>query len=205
MFFHIENLESDPLDEERQDQRIEALRLNMRASLALAGAYDAPERELATLLRSGLEIFPETRAELADALSGKSKVVGLRANGLAKTKVFRSVQSRVQSVKQARSVAALQKEGKSFDDAVGAVALDAGRSRSSIEASFTFARKMDRWVSEWIAKEGSSVGADIERLSDIYVIADTLRRDPVELLHDVCRDHRLPEGLEGIPWGANDP
>lgn len=137
---------------ELSDEEAEAFRLNMQAFRALVGTSSTPEADIAALLASHHVIDEVTRMMLADALTGRSEGIELRATGKAKTKLYRSFAARKAAVLRARQVLKLQATGMSYDDAIGQMAEQSGKSRSSVEANVTLANKAATWANEMISR-----------------------------------------------------
>jgi len=163
-----------------------AEQLNIAAFMALAGLSDAPERDLAALLRSNFEIDPIIRTMLADALAGAPKHgrISLRAEGLKNSKannLVRKVKLHTKRARIGREAMFLQSKGESYDDAVRATASTQGISEKAVEACITFARKMDDWIDRNLPGAGSfSLGEDGDRLllEGTYCAAIINGRDP---------------------------
>lgn len=123
--------------------------LNLLVQLSLAGLIDEPGRHLSNLLRSKQPIEARTREALADALDGRLAGSKLTVQHSRHSRLVRKFRSERHQIEVGRRVAVtMTEEGKTYDQAVEKVADDCHRSEKWVQACYTKANKLARWIEE---------------------------------------------------------
>lgn len=153
--------------------------LNYRAGLALIGLSGKPERDIVELLQSEHAIDPGVRRLLAEALSGTSVGLSLKAANLTKARVARNLRHRIRNLKIGRMALRLSEEnGYGYGLAVEEVAMETGVGLKNVEKYRTIARSIDSWISELRMSDPEYYATFKDSdLEVAYLYADLTNRD----------------------------
>ena len=183
--------------------------LNRRASLALAGMSESPERDIAELLQSGQPIEVEVREKIARALRGQATGINLKAKLSKETKFYRRLRKNLIQIRIGE-IADDQVASLGYAKAIKTTSKEYRTPKKTVEAHVTLSRKARKWAEGWLSQNPDCEDLTIFELKVAFVYA-LLKEDMPEnwikpslqelcsVLDDFDQAHRLGSRSDGQP------